>query len=218
MSTILAVLEIIGVFSFSIAGALLAIDNEIDFIGVVFLAVITSFGGGIIRDVLIGNTPPVFFSLYVLVIISVLTATVVFIIATIFKKQYVRNEHIVESVNNYFDAAGLGVFVISGAQICMDAGFENPFLIVVMGMISGTGGSMIRDIFLNVVPSLLKKHVYLVAAMAGAGLYYLMTALKVNEFISVPVSVLVIIIIRVLATVFKWNFPKAIDFSKMNQL
>ena len=62
MSTILVVLEIIGVFSFSIAGALLAIDKEIDFIGVVFLAVITSFGGGIIRDVLIGNTPPVFFT------------------------------------------------------------------------------------------------------------------------------------------------------------
>ena len=98
----------------------------------------------------------------------------------------------------------------------MDAGFENPFLIVAMGMISGTGGSMIRDIFLNVVPALLRKHVYLVAAIAGATVYYVLTLLSVNEVVSATVGVILIVVIRVLATIFKWNFPKAIDFSKIN--
>ena len=216
MSTILAVIEIIGVLSFSISGALLAIDKEIDFLGVIFLSLITSFGGGILRDLCIGNTPPLFFSMYTLIIVSVVTATVIFVLAAVFKKQYVKNEKFVQVINNYFDALGLGVFVISGVQLCIDAGFENPFLIIVMGMLSGTGGSMIRDVILNEVPALMRKRIYLAAAIAGGSLYYVMTVSRVNEIVSVATSVFLIVAIRILATVFKWNLPKAIDFSKMN--
>ena len=64
MSTVLLILEIIGVFSFSITGALMAIDKENDFVGVIFLDIITSFGGGMLRDIFIGNIPPIFFTLY----------------------------------------------------------------------------------------------------------------------------------------------------------
>lgn len=216
MSTILTVLEIIGVFSFSISGALMAVDKENDFFGVVFLAIITSFGGGMLRDVFIGNHPPLFFKLFHLIIVSVLTATVVFILAAVFKKQYVKNEKMVESINNYFDAIGLGVFVISGAQICMDAGYTNPFLIIIMGMVSGTGGSMTRDIIMNEVPALLRKHIYLMAAIAGAAVYYVLVTLNVKNIVAVAVGALLIVVIRILATIFKWNMPKAIDFSKMN--
>ncbi|MBE6644251.1 MAG: trimeric intracellular cation channel family protein [Ruminococcaceae bacterium] len=216
MSTIITVLEIIGVFSFSVSGALMAIDKENDFLGVVFLALITSFGGGMLRDIFIGNTPPLFFTLYPLIIVSAVTASAVFIIAALFKKKYVENEKLIQTVNNYFDAVGLGVFVISGAQICIDAGFSNPFLIIIMGMLSGTGGSMTRDIIMNEVPLLLRKHIYLIAAIAGAGVYYVLIFLNVKNIIAVAVGALLIVIIRVLATMFKWNIPKAIDFSKMN--
>lgn len=217
MSTILTVLEIIGVFSFSISGALMAIDKENDFFGVLFLAVITSFGGGMLRDIFIGNTPPVFFTLYHLIIVSVLTAALVFFLATLFKKQYVKNEKIVETINNYFDALGLGVFVISGAKICIDAGYTNPFLIIIMGMLSGTGGSITRDIIMREIPALLQKHIYLMAAIFGALLYYVFWRTGVSDFIAVPVSAASIVIVRILATVFKWNMPKAIDFSKISE-
>lgn len=217
MSTILTVLEIIGVFSFSISGALMAIDKENDFFGVLFLAVITSFGGGMLRDIFIGNTPPVFFTLYHLIIVSVVTAAAVFILAAVFKKKYVENEKTVEIINNYFDALGLGVFVISGAKICISAGFTNPFLIIIMGMLSGTGGSMTRDIIMRKIPALLQKHIYLMAALFGALLYYVFWRTGVSDLIAVPISAASIVIIRILATAFRWNMPKAIDFSKMSE-
>lgn len=215
MSTVLTVIEIIGVLSFSISGALMAIDKENDFFGVVFLAIITSFGGGMLRDIFIGNTPPVFFKLFHLIIVSVITATIVFLLATIFKKQYVKNERFVQAVNNYLDAAGLGVFVISGARICMEAGFTNPFLIIVMGMLSGTGGSMTRDIIMREVPALLRKRIYLLAAIVGATIYYFLVGFGVSDVFAVPIGAISIVIIRILATVFKWNMPKAIDFKKL---
>lgn len=217
MSTILTVLEIIGVFSFSISGALMAIDKENDFFGVLFLAVITSFGGGMLRDIFIGNTPPVFFTLYHLIIVSVITAAVVFVLAAVFKKQYVLNENFVETVNNYFDALGLGVFVISGAKICISAGFTNPFLIVIMGMVSGTGGSMTRDVIMRKIPALLQRHIYLMAAIFGAVLYYVFWRFGVSDLAAVPISAASIVVIRILATAFHWNMPKAIDFSKMSE-
>lgn len=217
MSTVLTVIEIIGVLSFSISGALMAIDKENDFFGVVFLAIITSFGGGMLRDIFIGNTPPVFFKLFHLIIVSVITSTLVFLIATVFKKQYVKNEKLVQAINNYLDAAGLGVFVISGARICMEAGFENPFLIIVMGMLSGTGGSMTRDIIMREVPALLRKHIYLMAALAGATIYYFLVRFGVSDVFAVPIGAVSIVIIRILATVFKWNMPKAIDFKSLDK-
>ena len=169
-----------------------------------------------LRDLFIGNTPPVFFTLYPLVITCIATATLTFILAAIFKRQYVRHEAFINAVNNYFDALGLGVFVISGAKLCIDLGLDNPFLIIVMGMISGTGGSMTRDIIMNEVPALLRKRIYLVAALLGASLYYLLYSLSVSDLIAIPVSIILIVVIRILATVFKLNFPKAIDFGKLS--
>ena len=85
-----------------------------------------------------------------------------------------------------------------------------------MGMLSGTGGSMTRDIIMNEVPALFRKRIYLVAALCGATLYYVLYANGVSDLIAIPVSIVLIVVIRVLATVFKLNFPKAIDFSKMS--
>ena len=75
---------------------------------------------------------------------------------------------------------------------------------------------MTRDIIMNEVPALLRKHIYLMAAIAGAAVYYVLVTLNVKNIIAVAVGALLIVVIRILATVFKWNMPKAIDFSKMN--
>ncbi len=215
MNIAFTIIEILGFISFSISGAITAIDKENDIFGVVFLSVITTFGGGITRDLIIGNIVPVFFRSYLFILICVCVSLLVFVIAALFKKQYVQNEKLVNSINNYFDAAGLGLFAVSGAKICIDLGHTNPLLILIMGVTSCCGGSMLRDIIMREIPVVLRKRIYILAALAGVCLYYLLYRLGVDDVISMTLSALTIFAIRVCATIFKWNMPKAIDFSKI---
>ena len=211
---VFTIIEIVGVISFAIAGAIEAINKETDLFGVVFLAVITTFGGGMIRDIML-NQVPVFFSSYLLVSVCVVTALLVFVLAAIFKNNFVKNESLIGKVNNIFDAMGIGVFTVSGAKISMDLGRGEFLVVVVMGMITCVGGSMIRAFCLREIPFILKKQVYALAAIAGGACYWLMLKLEVNEIATMVTSALLVFTIRMLATVFKWNFPKAIDFGKL---
>ena len=215
MNIAFTIIEILGFISFSISGAITAIDKENDILGVVFLSVITSFGGGIMRDIIIGNIVPVFFRSYLFISICVGVSLLTFLIAALFKKQYVRNEKLVNSINNYFDAAGLGLFAVSGAKICIDLGHTNPLLILLMGVMSCCGGSMLRDVIMREIPVVLRKRIYILAAFAGVLLYYLLYQLGVDNVVAMTLSALTVFVIRICATVFKWNMPKAIDFSKI---
>ena len=99
MTAVFTIIEIIGVISFAIAGAIEAINKESDLFGVVFLAIITTFGGGMIRDVML-NQIPVFFTSYLLVAVCFVTAILVFIVAAIFKNNFVKNEKLIGKINN----------------------------------------------------------------------------------------------------------------------
>lgn len=220
MTELLFCLEILGVISFAVSGAMVAIDNECDLFGVVFLSITTCFGGGIIRDVIIDDgskMPWVFTSdAYLLVSLSAFSAVAVFIIAVIFKKKYVKNERVIEIINNYFDAVGIGIFAVSGAKVCMDAGVNSLFAIVCMGIISCIGGSMIRDFALNIPPFFLRKRIYCVAVIIGVLVYYLLYKnLEVPEVLAMTVGAALVSMIRILATVFKLSIPKAIIFSQL---
>ena len=115
IDAILLSIEIVGVISFAVAGAIVAIDKETDVFGVVFLSLMTCFGGGIIRDITIGRNPPAFFrELGYQVVIATAVALLVFILASVFKRQYVSNEERVLAVNNYIDALAIGIFSVSG--------------------------------------------------------------------------------------------------------
>ena len=110
MTEILLAIEIIGVISFAVAGAIVAIDKETDIFGVVFLSLITCFGGGIIRDITIGRHPPAFFrELSYQAIIGACVAITVFVLARLFKHQYVKREQTVLAINNYIDALAIGI-------------------------------------------------------------------------------------------------------------
>ncbi len=213
--TILYIIEILGIIAFSVSGAMVAIDKETDMFGVVFLAVLTSFGGGMTRDVLIGQVPR-FFESYEKLAISIASALAVYIIASILKKKYVENEELIVKINNYFDAAGLGVFTVMGAKICIDFGVKSPFAIIVLGMITGIGGGMIRDFSLKEIPFVLRKRIYAVAALIGGTAYYVLyIVVSLPEILSIAIGFALIFAIRILATVFKWNMPKAIIFSEI---
>ena len=219
MTVLIEILNIIGVISFAAAGAMIAIDKEADIFGVSFLSVVTCFGGGILRDTMISDGLPRFFSLlWPDVTVCFITALVVFIAARALKEKYVKNEETVNSINNVLDAIGLGIFASGGTEICigLDLG---PFTAVVMGMLSAVGGGMLRDIILRDIPMILRKRIYAVAALGGSALYYLTSVLlagsKSREVVSTVVCLGFIFVVRMCATYFKWRLPKAIDFSKI---
>ena len=208
------VLETVGVIAFAVAGSLAAIDKETDVFGGLFLSLITCFGGGMIRDVLIGRTPS-FFTSYFHIACAVATCLTVFILAAVFKRQYIKKEWLVDRINNYFDAVGLGIFAVTGAKICIDCGFDFPLVAISLGMITSIGGGMIRDLCLREMPFVLNKRIYAVASLAGASLYYVLARFsEMSEYLALLIGVIAVFLIRVLATVFELDMPKAIIFEK----
>ncbi|MFR5796916.1 MAG: trimeric intracellular cation channel family protein, partial [Christensenellales bacterium] len=137
---------------------------------------------------------------------------IVFAIARTFKERYVARERMIEQINNVFDAIGLGVFAVSGARIGMEAGFaDNMFLTTFLGTTTAIGGGMIRDVLLREMPFVLKKRVYAVAAILGALGYALLLRVGLGEVAAYGLGMLITTAVRMLATVFKWNLPKALE-------
>ena len=203
-------LEVIGVIAFGICGAMAAMERGADLFGVLFLAVITALGGGVIRDVLLGWFPPRMFTSYAYVAIAVASALLVFLDACIRRERYRQNRDKLDSVVNVLDALGLGVFTVSGVQMAIDQyGMGNPFLLVLMGMTTGIGGGMLRDVLIDAMPKVLRKRIYAVASIVGAIGYYLLLRFGVDQTLSTIIITVLITALRILATVFKWNMPQA---------
>ena len=222
METVLLVINYIGIISFAAAGAMIAIDHETDLFGVVLLSLLTCFGGGMLRDVIagrsIGRTLPIFFTdMTVEILLCLITAVIAFAIAAVFKREYVEKEATVDKINNILDALGIGVFAATGTGAYLDV---NPLVAIVMGLLSSIGGSIIRDIMLNTVPFVLTKRVYAVAILIGSSAYYLIAKVLLDgeesaNIVATAVCIVIIFTIRMCATAFKWNMPKAIRFSEL---
>ncbi len=203
------ILDIIGVASFAVSGAMVAIHRKADLFGVLFLALMTALGGGIIRDLLLGQTPPRMFTSYVYIAVAVASALAVFIAAKTKNDLYRRYENRLDRVDNFFDAIGLAAFTVSGAGIAVSTyGLGNPVLVVSMGMITGFGGGMLRDVLTNAMPMVLTKHVYAVASLAGALVYYWMLLLRLPALLCDLTAGVLVFVIRVLATRYHWNLPR----------
>lgn len=202
--------ELVGTVAFAVAGAMVAIDKRVDLFGVLFLGMLTALGGGCLRDVLLGRFPPAMFSNYVYVTVSIVTALIVFIAARLLAERYRLNEAAIDQINNIFDALGLGVFAVVGVEVSISAGYgSNGFLAVFMGMTTAIGGGVLRDLLLREIPFVLKKRIYAIAAICGALAYYIGWRLSLPETVSVLAGVGVTFVLRLLATAFKWNLPKA---------
>lgn len=206
MENTMFVLELIGAAAFAISGAMAAIKRKADIFGVVFLGVITALGGGVIRDVLIGQLPPKMFISYAYLLASLLVSLIVFFDAYIRREKYFANKDKLSEINNIFDAAGLAVFTISGMNTAMGVS-DNVILILTLGVITGVGGGMLRDMMTNTMPKVLRKRVYAVASLIGGALYYVLHLIGVNDILSAVIGMVTIFVLRVLATAYKWNLP-----------
>ncbi len=215
MHYLFTTLSLIGVVAFAVSGAMVSVKKNMDLFGVVFLGLITAFGGGILRDVLIGRIPPAFFTNYWMILAGGGAALAVFWLARMLKERYFSREDAIEHINNVFDALGLGAFAVTGSQVTMETGFEKQwFLVLSMGMITAIGGGLLRDLMLREIPFVLNKRIYAIAALAGALVYYLLHLLSAAEWISAPAGILVTFLLRLLATHYKWNLPHPIRSSR----
>ncbi len=156
----ISVVELIGTVAFAITGALVAIDKDLDYYGIIALAIITAIGGGIVRDVLIGLDLPVSLENPIYAIISILTALAVIAL----HKKIERYHNFIQ----FFDAIGLAAFTAIGAEVAINNGLHQPFVIITLAVLTGTGGGMMRDVFAHEIPFVFHKEVYAVACIIGS--------------------------------------------------
>ena len=210
-SVVLTIMEIIGTVAFSISGALVGISAGLDIFGVVFLGIVTSVGGGMLRDVLIGNLPPLIFSNQHIFIIAAAVALFVFVIAYINKLRFNVIKEKLERVNNVFDAVGLSAFTVAGTEIAILSGTSGGIIFaVVMGMLTGCGGGVFRDVLVSHTPYILKKHIYALASICGSIIYYLLVVYINKNTVATVAAISFIFLVRMVATKFRWKLPKII--------
>jgi len=201
------VTEMIGTVAFAISGAMIAIERKLDLFGVLFLGATTAIGGGIVRDLLLGQIPPRAFLNYVYMLTAVISAAVIFLLSYLNAKVEKPGPFLNDGLLNFFDAAGLGIFSIIGVQHTINAGFgENVFFCVFLGMLTGVGGGMLRDIMSQTTPAVLRKHIYALASIAGALSYYYLH--PYHDGLAILSTTLLVIVIRLLASHYKWTLPR----------
>lgn len=201
------VMEMIGIVSFAISGAMVGIRKQLDFFGVLILGIVTAVGGGVLRDVIIGVTPPVMFRNPSYTIVAGVTAALFF--ASRIRKHLYRRHHLFDLAMFVTDTIGMAIFVVSGIQGAMNSlEWYNPFLLGFVGVTTGAGGGIIRDMMVGTVPRVLRKQIYFTAAMAGAVCYIVLMP-YLPEVWNTILAVAVICVIRGLAFHYRWNLPQA---------
>lgn len=209
-TTVLFIMELLGTIAFSCSGALVAIRKKLDLLGVIVLGVIAAVGGGMFRDILIGNNPPTLFKDPFFVIVAVIAAIAMFFIVQSrrLSKLFIGAEYY-DWTMNLLDAIGLGAFTVVGVNAGMDSRYHQySFLIIFLGVITGVGGGLLRDMMVCEIPSILKEHIYACASLIGALLYALFLYINLPN-IGIILSAAIVIIIRVLSKHYDWNLPQS---------
>lgn len=209
METIILVFEILGTIAFAVSGAIEAMKKQMDLLGVVVLGLVTAVGGGVIRDVITGNLPPAAFVNPLNALIALVAALIAFLIgAYLSGKEYKNKGKIWNHILLVSDAIGLGTFTVLGIRYAQGGtGNCNAVLILFVGVITGVGGGILRDIFAGDVPYIFRKHVYATASVAGAVTYYILERVGPPELAAV-ISLILVLVLRLLAAKFQWNLPR----------
>lgn len=207
MDLFILVLEIIGTVAFAVSGAMTGLKKKMDIFGVAILGLTTAVGGGILRDIILGIKPPKTFQDPTYALIAIFAGLVIFL--PIIHRWLMRNLPIFESVLMIMDALGLGIFTVIGIRTAFDvsAGF-NGFLLIFVGVVTGVGGGIMRDILAGDTPYIFVKHIYAVASIIGAVACVVLWKYIDNAYAMLAGTV-IIVVIRILSAAFKWNLPRA---------
>jgi uncharacterized membrane protein YeiH len=200
VSTFLVVFDLIGTFVFALSGATAAVKHRLDVFGILVLCFVTGNAGGITRDVMIGSIPPAAISEWCYVVVSILAGLIVFFGYPLINR--------LNSPVLLFDAAGLGLFCVAGADKAL-AFHAGPVAATLLGMVTGIGGGMVRDILLMEVPSVLRTDLYAVAALLGAAFTVVGQRFGMPLHLAAPIGAALCITLRLLALRYGWHLPVA---------
>lgn len=206
-SNIILILEIIGTVAFAFSGCMVANSKKMDIFGVWVLGTVTAVGGGAVRDVLLGLFPPHMFrnGIYV----GVATATVAVWILMVAKKGEMTDSLFarLNRVMDFSDALGLGIFAVIGSQTAIRTGYgDNWFLVIFVGVLTGVGGGLLRDIMADMTPMIFCKRIYAIAALAGSLVYVVLYG-RIPEMGAILAGTVTVFIIRLLASWYRLNLP-----------
>ncbi len=196
MSLFLAI-DILGTIAFSISGVLIALKHRMDPFGILIIAFVTATGGGTLRDILIDTDITWMRNL---TFVYVIFGSAVF--AVIFRKKlgYVRRSLFL------FDTIGIALYTIVGVEKGIAAGFP-PVICVALGTMTACFGGVIRDILCNEIPIIFRKEIYATACILGGSVYFLLLNTTLPQDMIVVISGALVILVRILAVVFKLSLP-----------
>lgn len=210
MDFFILLLEITGTVAFAASGAMTGIKKRMDVFGVMILGLTTAIGGGVIRDLILGITPPKTFRNPTYAIIALAVSVIIFIPHV--RRLLQRNPRAFESVLNLMDALGLGIFTTMGIKTALDVSSTgyNGFLLIFVGVVTGVGGGVMRDVLSGDTPYIFSRHIYASASVIGGVICYLLWPLLESMY-SMLAGFSIIVVIRLLSTYFRWDLPRARD-------
>lgn len=195
----LITLYLIGITAEAMTGALAAGRLKMDLFGVVMIATVTAFGGGSVRDILLGHYPLTWIAHPEYLLLTTLAALVTIWIAPFMSR--LRYLFLV------LDALGLMAFTVIGVNVALGMGLGMP-VAALAGLITGMFGGVIRDLLCNRVPLVFQKELYAVVSLGAAGLYLVLLHFAVPEWLAVPITVVSGFAVRLLAIRFEWHLPR----------
>ncbi|WP_333823010.1 trimeric intracellular cation channel family protein [Pinisolibacter sp.] len=197
---LLTLLDFVGTFVFALSGGTRAVQHRLDPFGVIFLAFVAAASGGIVRDVLIGLTPPMAIATWHYCAISALAG-----IACYFAYGLITRLSAPVAV---FDAFGLGLFAVVGARKALDAGLS-PLMAAMLGMMTAIGGGIARDVLTAQTPMVLRREVYALAALAGAAVVTFGDHFGMPYPLTAPLGAAITTGVRLVAIGRDWHLPTA---------
>ena len=207
MDTFILVINLVGTVAFAVSGALTGLRKNMDVFGVCILGLTTAVGGGVIRDVILGLTPPSTFRDPTCATLALVTSAIIFLPQI--RRLLMHHPDRYNLLMLWMDSLGLGAFSVVGVQIAYEhVASPTLFLLVFVGVVTGVGGGVLRDLMACDMPYIFVRHVYATASLAGA----LTCALLWHPAGSVAAmlaGIVIVVVIRCLSAHFRWNLPKA---------
>jgi uncharacterized membrane protein YeiH len=206
---VIFIMELLGTIAFASSGAMLAIQRKMDIFGVAILGVTTAVGGGVVRDLILGLIPPSMFLNPKYAMVAILTSLLLFLVMYVHKQLFSgRFLLLYDKIMMYCDTVGLGIFTVVGMNTAIEAGYgEHYFLMIFVGVVTGVGGGVMRDIMAGTMPYIFVKHVYAVASLIGAFVFALLYPL-IPRIAAMLLGAGTVMIIRFLAAHYRWNLPR----------
>ncbi len=193
-------LNLMGTFAFGLSGGILAVRKQMDLFGVLVLAVTTGLGGGIMRDIILGHTPPATLNDWRYLAAAGLAGLLVFL-------WYSRVVHHGRFITA-FDAVGLSIFTVTGTTIAINAGL-GPAPAALLGMLTGVGGGVLRDVLAAEVPLILRSEIYAVASMLGAIIIIIAAQIGFSGVPEEIIAAVAVFTLRMVSVRRGWRIPIA---------